>query len=45
MSDECCASGSCEVCRRPMGYSRAYGEEVAEYEPPWVAQHREEGWR
>ena len=35
MSDyECCASGSCEVCRRPSGYSQAFREELRDYEPP-----------
>lgn len=26
---ECCASGSCEVCRRPQGYSRGQREQLA----------------
>lgn len=25
---ECCASGSCEVCRRPQGYSRERREQI-----------------
>lgn len=45
---ECCASGSCEVCRRPQGYSRERRErlsrEAREYEPPWVTEHKREGW-
>lgn len=46
MSDdyECCASGSCEVCRRPVGYTQAQREKIRDCEPPWVRQHREEGW-
>lgn len=44
MDSECCASGSCEVCRMPQGYSRQYRDEIRDYEPPWVRQHREEGW-
>jgi hypothetical protein len=43
---ECCASGSCEVCRRPQGYSReqrAHAERVMDtYEPPWVRQRKRE---
>ena len=27
---ECCASGSCEVCRRPSGYSREQREQKHE---------------
>jgi len=41
---ECCASGSCEVCRAPQGYTQAFREEVRDYEPPWVRQHEREGW-
>lgn len=45
---ECCASGSCEVCRRTHGYSRERREQIRReldgYEPPWVRQHRREGW-
>ena len=41
---ECCASGSCEVCRNPVGYTQDYRDEISDYEPPWVRQHREEGW-
>lgn len=41
---ECCASGSCEICRRPVGYSQEYRDEILDYEPPWVRQRREEGW-
>jgi len=41
---ECCASGSCEVCRRPQGYSRERREQVAreyqEYDPPWVRRRK-----
>lgn len=50
MSDdsECCASGSCEVCRRPSGYSREQREQINRdrdsYDPPWVRQHEREGW-
>ena len=51
MSDddfECCASGSCEVCRRPSGYSgeqrEQFERDMRDYEPPWVRQHRDEGW-
>jgi hypothetical protein len=37
---ECCASGSCEVCRRPSGYSHERREQIKRdwesYEPPWV---------
>jgi len=47
-SDECCASGSCEVCRRPVGYSRERREQINleqdNYEPPWVRQRKREGW-
>ena len=46
MSDyECCESGSCEVCRRPSGYSQSQREELRDYEPPWVRQHEREGWK
>lgn len=45
---ECCASGSCEICRRPRGYSRERREQIARdreiYDPPWVREHRREGW-
>jgi len=45
---ECCASGSCEVCRRPQGYSRQRREQIEReqrgYEPPWVRAHKREGW-
>ena len=41
---ECCASGSCEVCRRPTGYTQRQREEMLDYEPPWVRQHDREGW-
>ena len=45
MSDyECCASGSCEVCRRPTGYTQRQREEIRDYEPPWMRQHDREGW-
>ena len=45
MSDyECCASGSCEVCRRPTGYTQRQREEILDYEPPWMRQHDREGW-
>ena len=45
MSDyECCASGSCEVCRRPTGYTQRQREETQDYEPPWMRQHDREGW-
>lgn len=46
MMSECCASGSCEICRAPQGYPREYRESLRndDYEPPWVRQHREEGW-
>ena len=41
---ECCASGSCEVCRAPSGCSREYGERIRrdyrEYNPPWVRERR-----
>ena len=44
---ECCASGSCEVCRTPSGYSREYEERIRrdyrEYELPWVREQRR--WR
>ena len=52
-SYECCASGSCEVCRRPSGgYSREQREKINRerdraldsYEPPWVRQRKREGW-
>ncbi len=37
--DECCASGSCEVCRRPRGYSREQREQIArdldDFVPIW----------
>jgi len=43
---ECCASGSCEVCRRPSGYSRERREqivrELSSYEPPWARERRRE---
>jgi len=39
---ECCASGSCEVCRRPQGYSHTERErmtrELRDYDPPWVRE-------
>lgn len=43
---ECCASGSCEVCRLPSGgYGREQREQIArefcEYDPPWVRERRE----
>jgi hypothetical protein len=43
---ECCASGSCEVCRRPEGgYSPARREQIRKdsegYDPPWVRERRE----
>ncbi|QDH91861.1 hypothetical protein SEA_PHRAPPUCCINO_186 [Mycobacterium phage Phrappuccino] len=45
---ECCASGSCEVCRGPSGYSSERREQIrrdlADYDPPWVREHRREGW-
>ena len=45
MSDyECCESGSCEVCRRPSGYSQSQREELRDYDPPWMRQHDREGW-
>lgn len=41
---ECCASGSCEVCRAPSGYSRERREQISrdywEYDPPWVRDQR-----
>lgn len=41
---ECCASGSCEVCRRPSGYGWERREQIArdfrEYDPPWVRERR-----
>lgn len=43
--NECCASESCEVCHRPVGYTQEYRDEIKDYEPPWVRRHREEGWR
>lgn len=45
---ECCASGSCEVCRRPSGYSRETRDRLEQerdnYDPPWVVRHEREGW-
>lgn len=45
---ECCASGSCEVCRMPQGYSPEQREQIKReaetYDPPWVRQHQREGW-
>lgn len=41
---ECCASGTCEVCRAPQGYSREFRQEIRDYEPPWVRRRKEEGW-
>jgi hypothetical protein len=44
---ECCASGSCEVCRRPVGYTgytQQQRDELRDYDPPWVRQHQREGW-
>lgn len=46
--NECCASGSCEVCRRPSGYSHEHREKIVreyrDYDPPWVRerQHAEQ---
>jgi hypothetical protein len=49
MASECCASGSCEVCCHPSGYSRERREQIRRdmetYEPPWVREHRREGWQ
>jgi hypothetical protein len=46
---ECCASGSCEVCRRPQGCSREQREEIARvmetYDPPWVRERKREDAR
>jgi hypothetical protein len=47
MSD-CCASGSCEVCRHPSGYSRERREQIRrdyeDYIPPWTRErNREDG--
>lgn len=39
---ECCASGSCEVCRRPVGYTQEYRDRIRDYEPPWVRTRRGE---
>ena len=44
MTTECCASGSCEVCRQPVGYTAKQRHEARDYEPPWIEQHRREGW-
>ena len=42
---ECCASGSCEVCHRPSGYSQRQRREARDYEPPWVRERRREDER
>lgn len=47
---ECCASGSCEVCRRPSGgYSREQREQITidrdSYDPPWVRERKREDAR
>ena len=39
---ECCASGSCEVYRRPVGYTQEYRDQIRDYEPPWMRARREE---
>ena len=44
---ECCASGSCEECRGPRGYSSEQRQRVADeyrdYDPPWVRERRRNG--
>jgi len=41
---ECCASGSCEVCRRPRGYSREQREQIRRemryFVPTWRRDER-----
>ena len=39
---ECCASGSCEVCRRPQGYSPADRERFRRNAEEWEAATRRE---
>ena len=42
---ECCASGSCEVCRRPVGYSSDRREQIRrdleEFVPIWQREEQQ----
>lgn len=39
---ECCASGSCEVCRRPSGYSSEYRDRMNRDRDEWISRRIEE---